>query len=183
MKCPINILNGYLVCRLYVWNAKHWKTEYIEHFPKSFSERSTALSHVGRLSFITLDQCTAWWMARSRRRTGALHISVQSFWDNLSWNSTMNTITAISMQGLQCFWKMLQSLPWRPGRGINSQVSWKRSCTTVCSLVIFLRNLQTGGRGYLNVITWGLIHMKSNVPARYNAKKKETSGPLSGRIW
>lgn len=79
-------------------------------------------------------------MVCSHRHTGALNISVQSFWDNSYWDSPMKTQTAMSIQSLHRLQKMLVC-PTKALVGQELLHFLKRNCTSQFCRVIFWKHL------------------------------------------
>lgn len=116
-------------------------------FPESFSTRSVALSHVGRLSFITWVQCTAWWMACSCRHIGALNISVRVFGGQFLLRFIHKNQLQYGNSVCIALGKTLQSCPVKPRMGwILWDLLKEKLYQSPFSVVIVWKDLQMGGK-------------------------------------
>lgn len=143
-------------CLQLVWKSKAIGNWIYWAFPKSFSTRSMPLSHVGRLSFITWDQCTAWWMACACRHSGALNISVWVFWDSSCWHPPINKnknkcrVCIVSEKMLQS----CESMNWGGGKRWGLLKGEAVPQSVLCGNL--LKRSTDGWEGNLNVISRGL---------------------------
>lgn len=151
----INIANGYLVCRLQVWKAKHWETEYIEHFPNHFPWGPWPCHMLGG--------------CRSSLETSVQHDGWHALTDTLGhliflsefFGTILVEIHPFRKKKLQCECRFCIALKnaavfadlWRPGWGEWWDLLKERLYHSLFSVVIFWRDLQMGGRR-----TWMQFH-------------------------
>lgn len=176
----INIANGYLARRLYVWKAKHWETEYIEHFPNHFQGGPWPCHMLGgcRSSLETSAQHDGW-----HALTGTLGhlIFLSEFLGQFLLKFIHENQNCNMKARFALLWKMLQSVSWRPGWGDHEV--WENLYLSLFSGNLLKRSTD-GWEGNLNVISWRLPlgSTKSNVPAQYNGKEKSLTVPLAKRF-
>lgn len=154
----INIANGYLCFRrLQVWKAKHWETEYIEHFPNHFPQGPWPCHMLGgcRSSLETSVQHDGWHALADT--LGHLIFVSWVFLGHFLLRFIHKKKLQYECRGLHCFWKMLQSCLAKGLDGGKMARFVEREAvpqSVLCGNL--LRRSTDGWEGNLNVISWGL---------------------------
>lgn len=151
----INIANGYLVCRLQVWKAKHWENEYIEHFPNHFPQGPRPCHMLGG--------------CRSSLETGVQHDGWHALTDTLGHLIFLSKFFGTVLVEIHPFKKtnncntnvgfalLLKNAAVWSCEGLDGRKCWdllkEKLNHGLLSVEIFWRHLQMGGR-----VSWMQFH-------------------------